>query len=125
MNITWKYVKQLNDKNAVKDFLSKSGVNLPERIVRLLEQYNGGRPSEKEIITSDHKEHVFKSLLSYNTNDMETIYTVYPQFADRREIYPIGTDPAGNYICYDIAKEKFVFLDHETDHTVEIIKMPF
>ena len=125
MDITWKYVKKLNDKDAVKKFLKKHNILLPEKIVKLLEQYNGGRPSEKSIFTSDNREHVFKALLSYNINDLESIYSIYPAVFNDTNLYPIGTDPAGNYVCYDYVNKKFMFLDHETGLVTEIVKMPF
>ena len=99
MLITWKYVKKLEDNTSVKNFLNEYNITLPEKIVNLLEEYNGGRPSEKGIITNTKREYVFKSLLSYNKNDKETIYNVYPDLFKEVPLYPIGTDSAGNFIC--------------------------
>ena len=99
-NTTWKYVKPLQSKNAVTDYLAAVGVELPQPLVSLLTLYNGGRPSSKDFYTVGGHEYVFKSLLSYNENDLETVYRIYPDLFQGTQLYPIGSDPAGNFICY-------------------------
>ena len=121
MNTTWKYVKPLENAFAVKDYLNKYHICLPDNLISILERYNGGRPSEKQIVTSKNKEYVFKALLSYNKNDSETIYKIYPELFGKTSLYPIGSDAAGNFICYDTNAMKYVLFNHETE-TVEIIK---
>jgi hypothetical protein len=98
---------------------------LPDKIVNILEEYNGGRPSEKDIITNTKREYVFKSLLSYNKNDKETIYNVYPDLFKGVPLYPIGTDAAGNFICYNFDNKKIVLLNHENNNEEEVISIPF
>ena len=121
MEITWKYVKPLANADAVKCFLKEHNVVLPQGLVDIIEAYNGGRPSEKDIITADEREYVFKSLLSYNANDLENIYDVYPLF-EKCGLFPIASDAAGNFICYDAKLEVLVLYCHESEDTERIVK---
>lgn len=120
-DITWKYVKSLNDSNAVKNFLSKHNIHLPKELIECLEINNGGRPSQNIFHTVNSNEHVFKSLLSYNKNDAETIYMVYPNLFKNNTLYPIGTDESGSYICYNYVDGKYVYWNTDY-HKKEIIK---
>ncbi len=112
--VTWKYVKPLKNENVVDEFLNKYKVVLPMPLVQCLIAYNGGRPSEKLFYTNNGNEYVFKSLLSYNADDVECIYKVYPHLFRGTSLYPIGTDSAGNFVCYDTINEWYVLLKHET-----------
>lgn len=122
MSVEWKYVKPLQDKMIVSTFLIEHSIVLPLELVKVLESYNGGRPSDKRIVVSDGTEFVFKSLLSYNKDDLETVYSIYPIF-EETSCFPFATDPSGNMICYDTKKEKYVLYEHETDNFVEIVSM--
>lgn len=115
MEITWKYVKPLKDPKAVKDFLDKYGIELPASLIDIMEKYNGGRPSEKTVITETQREYVFKSMLSYNSDDKETIYSIYPDLFKETDWFPFASDAAGNFICYDLRQKKCVLYNHETD----------
>ena len=125
MEISWKYVKPLKNPSAVRDYLRINKVDLPEKLICALETYNGGRPSEKRVITSSHKEYVFNSLLSYNREDKETIYDIYPALFKGTELYPIGRDPAGNFVCYKTDSEEYVLWNHEINDEETIIDLPF
>ena len=122
MSIEWKYVKPLLDRKAVSAFLIEHSIVLPLDLVKVLESYNGGRPSDKSVVVADGREFVFKSLLSYNKDDLETVYSIYPIF-EETSCFPFATDPSGNMICYDTKKEKYVLYEHETDNFVEIVSM--
>ena len=115
----WKYVKELKDKDLVLSFLKSKGVKLPAEVIELIEMHNGGRPLRKCFDTNKHKECVFKSLLSYNPDDLETIYKVYKKGCDTNfiemKLYPIALDPFGNFICVDLKDgERIVLLRMET-----------
>ena len=123
MDITWKYVKPLNDSTAVNCFLDKYNVSLPTSLIEIIEKFNGGRPSEKTILTADAHEYVFKSLLSYNRTDQETIYSIYPDLFKETDWFPFASDAAGNFICYDLKKKKCVLYNHETERGEDITQM--
>ena len=110
----WKYIKDLWDENSVEDFLAKNDINLPKSLVNKLKKYNGGRPRPNTFNLKNGQEKVFQSLLSYNKDDLVNIYEIYPLFIESN-LYPIGIDPAGNFIC--VEKENtsnFIWLNHET-----------
>ncbi len=119
----WKYVKKLKNPNDVVEFLRKYNIVLPKQLVTCMERFNGGRPSEKEIITITSREYVFKTMLSYNSNDKDTIYSVYPGVFGETDWYPLASDAAGNFVCYDTSNKKYVLYNHEIDRVEEIIKM--
>lgn len=124
MNATWKYVKPLEKETAVKDFLKQYHIKLPEKLVCVLENYNGGRPSEKTVVTSTGREYVFKTLLSFNPDDKESIAKIYPTVFGGTELFPFGSDAAGNLICYDLEAQAYVLYNHETDATERIERNP-
>ena len=125
MNITWKYVKPLKDESVVDAFLDKYHVELPTKLIDLIKKYNGGRPSEKTILTCKKVEYVFKSLLSYNIADKETVFSFYPSLFIGTSLYPIGSDAAGNFICFDTKKKQYFLCNHETGENEAIIEMGF
>ena len=45
--ITWKYVKELKDTNAVDAFEKENKIEFPNDLKQVLLKYNGGRPSLK------------------------------------------------------------------------------
>ena len=120
MELSWKYDKSLNNPIAVKSFLDKNSIILPDSLIEIMEKHNGGRPSDKAIITDTNQEYVFKAMLSYNEGDKETIYSIYPELFKENHLFPFASDAAGNFICYDTESSKYVLYKHETD-TVEII----
>lgn len=112
---TWKYVKTLQNEDSVEDFLQQHGVNLPQKLVDCIKENNGGRPSPNVFDTDKSRERVFKSLLSYNPDDRETIFSVYPQLFRGTHLYPIGTDAAGNFICLDLQNgDQLILWEHES-----------
>lgn len=125
MEITWKYIKPLKDDSSVKSFLNEHGISLPAPLVALLEKNNGGRPSEKIIKTKNKREYVFKSLLSYNPDDLECIYRIYDESFEDKQVYPLGFDAAGNMVCYDLANSEYCLYNHETDLLEPILEIPF
>ena len=125
MSVTWKYVKPLTNKSTVKEYLKSNHISLPNNLVGILEKNNGGRPSEKSVITDTKREYVFKSLVSFNDSDKESITKYYSNFFKERDLFPIGSDAAGNFICYNVKTKKYVLYNHETDKTEIITKMPF
>ena len=125
MELTWKYVKPLNDPGAIKTFLDKYKVSLPASLIGIMEKYNGGRPSEKAIITDANREYVFKAMLSYNEADKETIYSIYPELFKETNWFPFASDAAGNFVCYDLKKKRCILYNHETDQAEEIKQMAF
>ena len=113
-DLTWKYVKPLRFDNVVSDFLRLHNISLPDPLLACITKNNGGRPSEKLFNTDQGKEYVFKTLLSYNEEDLECIYRFFPTVFDGTSLYPIGIDSSGNFVCFDTSNGNYILLNHET-----------
>lgn len=113
--LAWKYIKPLKDEKAVEDFLDCNNVRLPLEIIDCIKENNGGRPINEAFDTTVSKERVFKSLLSYNKSDKETIYACYSNVFKNKNLFPIASDPAGNFICVDLKNNNaIVFFELES-----------
>ena len=120
----WKYVKTLKERNAVRSFLAEYNISLPLDLLECIERNNGGRPQKKVFDTEMSCGHVFNSLLSYNVDDKETIYNVYPKHFEGSSLFPIGSTPNGDFLCYDLRNRKYVLALHETDSIEDVIVEP-
>lgn len=117
-NITWKYVKPLENQNSVSELEKNIGISLPLDIQQIFQKYNNGRPSLKLFDTSKEVECEFKKLLSLNTSDAENIYDFLKLESKFKELVPIASTPSGNLIClYD---GKIVYWNHELDSIEEL-----
>lgn len=112
MNITWKYASPISIEEI--DAVSKSeGVTLPEVLKSMIVEGNNGEPSKKHFDSVICKDHVFKTLLSYNVKDGETVFNAIKVLKEAgANLYPFGNDPAGNLIC--MKGEQVVLWNHET-----------
>ena len=115
-NITWKYVKPLVNLNSIVEYEALTGGLLPDDIKAVIKMYNGGRPSLKYYDLHNEKDKEFKTLLSFNRNDIENVFAFYPLDSANGKIVPFASDPAGNLF---VIKEGKMFLWlHESDTTV-------
>lgn len=122
MVLTWKYVKTTTVEK-IRDVESKVGIVLPEDVKQIILKYNNGRPSVDTFDTAMTKGRQFKKLLSYNREDKENIYTALDVLSkENKELFPIGVDPSGNYICF--YKNNIVLYLHETG-VIESIESTF
>ncbi|MBV4450361.1 SMI1/KNR4 family protein [Clostridium sporogenes] len=120
-NLTWKYVKPLKNDNAVECFEADNGFKLPPDIISYIKQNNGGRPDKKIFDTEVSKGRLLKSLLSFNKDDLETVYDAIDILKNENtKLVPIATDPGGNYICYHTIHHDIVLWLHETNTTERI-----
>lgn len=115
-NITWKYVKPLVNLESIAEYEALTGSILPDDIKRVVKMCNGGRPSLKYYDLPNEKDKEFKTLLSFNRNDIENVFAFYPVDSANGKIVPFASDPAGNLF---VVKEGKIFLwSHESDSTV-------
>lgn len=114
--LKWKYIKPLENKLSIKEVEKKYNIQIPNDIETCIIKNNGGRPNLKVYDTEKSKERVFKTLLSYNTEDIENVYKVLEVFKKENiELLPIASDPGGNFICSDFKENnKIVLWIHET-----------
>lgn len=114
--IIWKYVKPLKNANAIDVFEKEHAVSFPADLREILFKNNGGRPSLKYYDTKTEKDKEFKTLLSFNEEDSETIYKHYPLDSSDKTLIPFASDPAGNYF---VLKDNSIYLwKHESDSTI-------
>lgn len=115
-NITWKYVKPLVNLESIAEYETLTESILPDDIKELIKMYNGGRPSLKYYDLPKEKDKEFKTLLSFNRNDIENVFAFYPPDSANEKIVPFASDPAGNLF---VIKEGKIFLWlHESDTIV-------
>ena len=115
-NITWKYVKPLANVESIAEYEVLTKSSLPEDIKEVVRMYNGGRPSLKYYDLSGEKDKEFKTLLSFNRNDIENVFTFYPLDSANGKLVPFASDPAGNFFV--IKDGKIYLWLHESDTTV-------
>ena len=124
--MNWNFVEPLKSANLIDEFESFVSYTLPKDFKECVMQYNGGYPEREAFDTDSTKERVFNSLLSFNKEDISTIWKTneghieglpdkYVVFAD---------DPFGNLICFDKDNDNVIFWNHE-DESVEHIANTF
>ena len=119
-NITWKYVKPLVDPTAIERFESDHAVQFPLDLKEVLKAYNGGRPSLKYYDLGEIKDKEFKTLLSFNESDSETIYKAFKKIESNvhQTMIPFASDSAGNFFV--VESDGICLWLHEIDKTVKI-----
>ena len=115
-NISWKYVKPLVNLESIAEYETLTGSLLPDDIKEVIKMYNGGRPSLKYYDLPKEKDKEFKTLLSFNRNDIENVFAFYPLDSANGKIVPFASDPAGN--LFVIKEGKIYLWSHESDTTV-------
>ncbi|GHU46580.1 hypothetical protein FACS1894200_00420 [Spirochaetia bacterium] len=112
-DITWKYVKKLQNEASIEAFEEINKVRFPSDLKECIKQNNGGRPDKKVFNTDKEKERVFKALFSFNESDAENIYTFFPIIRkEAPDLLPFASDPGGNFLC--VKDSKIVLFLHET-----------
>ena len=118
MTMTWKYVKKTSE-DKITAVEKNNKVNLPKDLKDLILANNNGRPTLSTFDTKKTKERVLKKLLSYNEDDTENIYDAIDFLQGQKDLFPIGSDPFGNFICLENSN-KIVFFNHETNEIEDI-----
>lgn len=97
----WARVKALKNNQAIFELENEYGILLSEDLKKCILDNNGGRPVPNTIKLSDGEENDVKILLSYNADDVETIYKVINFFINeyKGSVVPFASDSAGNYYC--------------------------
>jgi cell wall assembly regulator SMI1 len=114
-DITWKYVKKLQNEAAVEVFEKANNVRFPQDLKECIKENNGGRPDKKLFDTDKAKERVFKTLFSFNESDVENMYKFFPiPRKDVPDLLPFASDPGGNFLCVSAKENKIVLYLHET-----------
>ena len=113
----WKYVKATTSEK-IEAVKKKYDVQLPEDLEKLILKSNNGRPVKSTFDSEKTRGLEFKKLLSYNTEDMENIYTFIDVVqTEYRNLFPIASEPSGDFICLDLSNNTVVHFNHETTTT--------
>lgn len=109
----WKYIKQLKDKENIREIEIKYNIELPSALKELILSCNGGRPKRNIFNTKNNKEKVMKLLLSYNKDDKENIYSYSDLFY--KGYIPFGITEFGDVICINPLNYSIEIYLHELD----------
>ncbi|MGL5125912.1 MAG: SMI1/KNR4 family protein [Fusobacteriaceae bacterium] len=110
----WKFIKKLKNEKTIQEFENIIKIKLPNDYIKFINENNGARPKLKLFKTKAGKEHIIKTFLSFNHDDIENIFSVNDWLKKELEdeYFAIASDPAGNYIVYN--KElQIYFWNHE------------
>ena len=113
MNLIWNRGSHISEE--VLAVVEKCyNIILPDDYKRIVMENNNGRPSLNTFDTKVSKGHVFKKLLSFKTDDIETVYTSKRVVENvDPKLFPIANDPFGNLIC--LKEGRIVYWLHEDD----------
>lgn len=114
----WKYVKPIASVEIINEFERNFNYKFPADYKECAIKYNGGRPKVKVFDTTTTKECEFKSLLSFNRDDRETIWNVNENCKESYIVFAI--DSAGNSICFNKSDNTIIFVNHETKSVEKI-----
>ena len=118
MDIQWKYSSPV-EVNTIIAVAHSHNVTLPDLLIKIIKEGNNGSPSKRHFFYDNNKnEDIFKTLLSYNPDDVENVYSALAALHGNPSLYPFGNDPAGNFICLD--GSKVVLWEHETHRVIPI-----
>lgn len=113
--ITWKYVKPLKDEYSPEALAQTYGIKMPDDLLRCIKENNGGKVKPYTLDTPFAEDMVFGGLLSFNKEDIESVYVYLHRFKKGNTLtaFPFGRDPFGNIYC--LKDGKIYFEDHESD----------
>lgn len=113
----WKYVKATTSEK-IEAVKKEYSVQLPVDLEKLILKSNNGRPIKSTFDSERTKGLEFKKLLSYNNEDIENIYTFIDVIQkENRNLFPIASEPSGDFICLDLSNNTVVHFNHETTTT--------
>ncbi|WP_340013870.1 SMI1/KNR4 family protein [Paenibacillus sp. FSL K6-1318] len=117
MGIIWKRTVGDISEDIINKVEKKYGIQFPDDYRECVKNYNGGHPVPNIFSYDDGGEGVFDHLLSFTSEP--NIVVVYEFISDfmPKGIFPFGTDPFGNQLCFDYRKSEnspsVVFLNNE------------
>lgn len=117
--MNWKYVELLNNKEDIEKVESTFGIKFPIHFKKIVLKYNGGYPQKNIFDTERSKERVFSNLLDFNLDNRNNVLDVFFRVQDilPYKTFPFGSDPAGNYLCFDFnsndTEPSIIFWKHE------------
>lgn len=118
MKIQWLYASPIDIDEVIK-VANRHNITLPDLLLKAIMQGNNGAPEpDRFFYDNGANEDIFNTMLSYNPDDIENVYSALEALKECPGLYPFGNDPGGNLICLNGAK--VVLWKHETDQTVPV-----
>ena len=113
--MTWRYVKELKSENLISDYERLKQCTFDDSFRKCVLANNGGRPEKSTFDTDKVKGRSFKTLLSFEKEDHETVWKALALEKEKlgKKYAPFGIDNFGNLVCFDTENGKVVFIDHE------------
>ena len=108
-----KYIKSLNNINSINDFEDKVSYKFDKLFIDFVKENNGGRPLKKTFNTDKSEGRRIKSFLSFNQEDIESIWKVSewnPQILEKGYV-SIGISDSGDLICFAKDNNGVVYFD--------------
>ena len=118
MNINW-ILSTPTSNTALEDAEKTLNVIFPKEYSELVLKHNSAYP-EPYCVFVNGKERIFESLLSINKTDSENIFEYSEIVSENcgKDLVAFGSDPFGNYWCFDYNNENeepvIVYYDHES-----------
>ena len=102
----WLKVKVLKDSNSVLDIEQQLECTISDELRQCIRDHNGGRPTPNVIRLVCGEENDVDALLSFNEEDMNSVYRIKAFFAEKYLgiLFPFASDSAGNYYCENKGK---------------------
>ncbi len=99
--IKWKRIKPLKSQTAISEIEQTYNLSIPSEVKACITQNNGGRPVPNTISVDSKLETDIKCLLSYNSDDKDSIFPVINFFIENYKgtLLPFAMDSSGNYFC--------------------------
>lgn len=134
--VIWDEGEKLESIDLIDEFEEHIGYKFSDSFRKWVIKNNGKRPDCVCIFDTDVDERVLDSLFSFNKDDDCSIWEMNewddyddPEDEDEqartdfmRNYVIIGDSAFGDYICFDKADGKVVYVDHETDDVEHIGK---
>lgn len=120
--MNWTKVSPLTYENNVSSFECYAEYSFPPDFVEVAINYNGGTASSNVFAADDLSHHSIKKLLSFNKEDMDSIWDTYECYQDCFEdkYVPFAVSKADLYFCFRTDDDNIGVLDPDTGEFSEI-----
>jgi SMI1 / KNR4 family (SUKH-1) len=118
MSISWLLEQSSINQQHIDNFLQCNNLNLPQEIQQVILLHNGACPSNSCFMDADGQEHELGYLLSYHSDDPETVADAYVSLCQehaQEKLIPLLDDNFGNYICCHSQHQTIHYWLHETN----------
>lgn len=121
----WVLGFNLESADLISEFEREVGYSFCDSFKKTVMSHNGSNVVPDCFDTDETEGHVFNVLLSFNKEDICSIWRTARYWDDggigMRDAYVVFADsPFGDFIAFDKRNDSVVFIDHETLHVEKI-----